>query len=160
MHFEKLDTYIFFRSLNRKVSQRLGYFIAGNLAYVSEIARLMIVFKLEEYDYDGATAVAAIMFASPSPCCSSSTRRRSWSRAGSVLSDAARSRPRRLARVDDEGPLVRRAAIAIYVGLPRSVLPRAAPVVVATEAFSQGRWLPISRRGSSPTRARGDRVDA
>jgi len=36
-------------------------FIGGNLAYVSEIAPLMIVFKLEEYNYDGATAVAAIM---------------------------------------------------------------------------------------------------
>jgi sulfate transport system permease protein len=36
-------------------------FIAGNLPGVSEIAPLLIVIKLEEYDYAGATAIAAIM---------------------------------------------------------------------------------------------------
>ena len=36
-------------------------FIAGNIAYVSEIAPLLVVVKLEEYDYVGATGVAAIM---------------------------------------------------------------------------------------------------
>ena len=38
-------------------------FIAGNIAYVSEIAPLLVVVKLEEYDYTGATGVAAIMLA-------------------------------------------------------------------------------------------------
>lgn len=38
-------------------------FISGNLAYVSEIAPLLIVVKLEEYDYIGATGIAAIMLA-------------------------------------------------------------------------------------------------
>ena len=36
-------------------------FIAGNIAYVSEIAPLTIIVKREEYNYDGATAIAAIM---------------------------------------------------------------------------------------------------
>ncbi|MGH8511669.1 MAG: sulfate ABC transporter permease subunit CysT, partial [Gammaproteobacteria bacterium] len=36
-------------------------FIAGNLPHVSEIAPLLIVIKLEEYSYAGATAVAAAM---------------------------------------------------------------------------------------------------
>ena len=36
-------------------------FIAGNLPYVSEIAPLLIVIRLEEYDYASATAIAAIM---------------------------------------------------------------------------------------------------
>ncbi len=36
-------------------------FIAGNVPFVSEIAPLLIVVKLEEYDYAGATAIAAIM---------------------------------------------------------------------------------------------------
>jgi sulfate transport system permease protein len=36
-------------------------FIAGNIPYVSEIAPLLIVQKLEENDYAGATAIAAIM---------------------------------------------------------------------------------------------------
>ena len=38
-------------------------FIAGNLPFVSEITPLLIVVKLEEYDYAGATAIAAIMLA-------------------------------------------------------------------------------------------------
>jgi sulfate transport system permease protein len=36
-------------------------FIAGNLPMVSEIAPLIIITKLEQYDYVGATAVAAVM---------------------------------------------------------------------------------------------------
>ncbi|MDI6028037.1 sulfate ABC transporter permease subunit CysT [Corticibacterium sp. UT-5YL-CI-8] len=36
-------------------------FIAGNLPYVSEIAPLLIVIRLEEYDYAAATAIASIM---------------------------------------------------------------------------------------------------
>jgi len=38
-------------------------FIAGNTPYVSEIAPLLIVVKLEEYDYAGATALATVMLA-------------------------------------------------------------------------------------------------
>ncbi len=36
-------------------------FIAGNLPMVSEITRLMIITKLEQYDYTGATAIASVM---------------------------------------------------------------------------------------------------
>jgi sulfate/thiosulfate transport system permease protein len=36
-------------------------FIAGNLPMVSEITPLIIITKLEQYDYVGATAVAAVM---------------------------------------------------------------------------------------------------
>ncbi len=36
-------------------------FIAGNLPMVSEITPLIIISKLEQYDYAGATAVAAVM---------------------------------------------------------------------------------------------------
>jgi sulfate transport system permease protein len=36
-------------------------FIAGNIPYVSEIAPLLIVIRLEEFHYAAATAVAAIM---------------------------------------------------------------------------------------------------
>ncbi|MBX9740310.1 MAG: sulfate ABC transporter permease subunit CysT [Beijerinckiaceae bacterium] len=36
-------------------------FIAGNIPYISEIAPLLIVIKLEEYDYAGATAIATVM---------------------------------------------------------------------------------------------------
>lgn len=36
-------------------------FIAGNLAYISEIAPLLVIVKLEQYDYSGATGIATIM---------------------------------------------------------------------------------------------------
>jgi sulfate transport system permease protein len=36
-------------------------FIAGNMPYVSEIAPLLIVTQLEEYDYAGAAAIAVVM---------------------------------------------------------------------------------------------------
>ncbi|TIS55420.1 MAG: sulfate ABC transporter permease subunit CysT [Mesorhizobium sp.] len=38
-------------------------FIAGNLPYKSEIAPLLIVIRLEEYNYPAATAIATIMLA-------------------------------------------------------------------------------------------------
>ena len=36
-------------------------FIAGNIPMVSEITPLMIISKLEQYDYNGATAIALVM---------------------------------------------------------------------------------------------------
>jgi len=36
-------------------------FIAGNMPMVSEITPLMIITKLEQYDYAGATAIAVVM---------------------------------------------------------------------------------------------------
>ncbi|HVN35014.1 MAG TPA: sulfate ABC transporter permease subunit CysT [Casimicrobiaceae bacterium] len=36
-------------------------FIAGNMPMISEITPLIIVTKLEQYDYNGATAIAAVM---------------------------------------------------------------------------------------------------
>jgi sulfate/thiosulfate transport system permease protein len=38
-------------------------FIAGNIPYQTEIAPLLIVIRLEEFDYSGATAIATIMLA-------------------------------------------------------------------------------------------------
>ena len=36
-------------------------FIAGNMPMVSEITPLLIITKLEQYDYKGATAIAVVM---------------------------------------------------------------------------------------------------
>lgn len=36
-------------------------FIAGNMPFVSEIVPLVIIIKLEQYDYAGATAIAVVM---------------------------------------------------------------------------------------------------
>ena len=38
-------------------------FIAGNIPYRTEIAPLLIVIRLEEFDYSGATAIATMMLA-------------------------------------------------------------------------------------------------
>ena len=38
-------------------------FIAGNLPYQTEIAPLLIVIRLTEFDYPGATAIATLMLA-------------------------------------------------------------------------------------------------
>ena len=38
-------------------------FIAGNIPFVSEIAPLLIVIRLEEFDYAGAAAIATVMLA-------------------------------------------------------------------------------------------------
>ena len=36
-------------------------FIAGNMPMISEITPLLIITKLEQYDYVGATALAVVM---------------------------------------------------------------------------------------------------
>jgi sulfate/thiosulfate transport system permease protein len=36
-------------------------FIAGNMPYESEIAPLLIITQLEQYSYEGATAIAVVM---------------------------------------------------------------------------------------------------
>jgi len=38
-------------------------FIAGNMPFVSEIAPLLIIVQLEEFNYVGATAIATVMLA-------------------------------------------------------------------------------------------------
>ena len=39
-------------------------FIAGNMPMISEITPLLIITKLEQYDYAGATAIAVVMLVS------------------------------------------------------------------------------------------------
>ncbi len=43
-------------------------FIAGNLPYKTEIAPLLITIRLEEYDYNGALAIAALLLAASFLC--------------------------------------------------------------------------------------------
>ncbi|TYT26935.1 sulfate ABC transporter permease subunit CysT [Luteimonas viscosa] len=43
-------------------------FIAGNRPYRTEVAPLLITIRLEEYDYDGAIALAAVMLAASFAC--------------------------------------------------------------------------------------------
>ena len=50
-----------FRSLHAPSASMARIFIAGNIPYISEIAPLLIVIRLEEFDYVGAAVIAAVM---------------------------------------------------------------------------------------------------
>jgi len=56
-------------------------FIAGNIPQVSEIAPLLIVIKLEEFDYGGATVIATVMLALSFAMLFFINAIQSWSRA-------------------------------------------------------------------------------
>ena len=80
---------------------------------ISEIAPLLIVIRLEEYDYAGADrdrrrscwCSSFVMLLRRSTCC------RRWSRRSSAMSDASPSRSRATRRLgDDRAPAVRVAA--------------------------------------------------
>ena len=86
------------------------------MPFVSEIAPLLIVIKLEEFDYAGATAIAAVMLAISfvaaarrSTCC------RPAAGGGSAMPDARRSR----AVADAIAPLCAWPLIARRARLPR-----------------------------------------
>jgi sulfate transport system permease protein len=55
-------------------------FIAGNLPYVSEIAPLLIVIKLSEFDYPGAAVIATMMLAMSFLCLLAINLIQAWSR--------------------------------------------------------------------------------
>jgi sulfate transport system permease protein len=55
-------------------------FIAGNIPMVSEIAPLLIVIKLEEFDYGGATVIATVMLAISFALLFLINRMQAWSR--------------------------------------------------------------------------------
>ena len=55
-------------------------FIAGNLPFISEIAPLLIVVKLEEYAYGEATAIAAVMLVISFACLLVINLLQRWSR--------------------------------------------------------------------------------
>ena len=56
-------------------------FIAGNMPMVSEITPLLIITKLEQYDYSGATAIAVVMLVSAFVLLLGINALQSWTRA-------------------------------------------------------------------------------
>ena len=56
-------------------------FIAGNLPMVSEITPLIIITKLEQYDYTGATAIAVVMLAAAFVLLLTINALQAWTRA-------------------------------------------------------------------------------
>jgi len=55
-------------------------FIAGNIPQVSEIAPLLIVIKLEEFDYGGATVIATVMLVAAFAMLFAVNKLQAWSR--------------------------------------------------------------------------------
>ena len=53
-------------------------FIAGNLPYKTEIAPLLITIRLEEYDYTGAIAIAALLLVASFACLLAITATTRW----------------------------------------------------------------------------------
>jgi sulfate/thiosulfate transport system permease protein len=56
-------------------------FIAGNMPMVSEITPLLIITKLEQYDYQGATAIACVMLVAAFALLLAINALQAWARA-------------------------------------------------------------------------------
>ena len=56
-------------------------FIAGNMPMISEITPLLIIYKLEQYDYTGATAIAVVMLAAAFVLLLTINALQAWTRA-------------------------------------------------------------------------------
>jgi sulfate transport system permease protein len=56
-------------------------FIAGNMPMISEITPLLIISKLEQYDYTGATAIAVVMLAAAFVLLLTINALQAWTRA-------------------------------------------------------------------------------
>ena len=80
-------------------------FIAGNMPMVSEIAPLLIITKLEQYDYAGATSVAVV-------------------HAGDLLRAAAADQPAAVVEQPQDGGRLSMAAVASSLALPAPVSAR------------------------------------
>ena len=60
------------------------YFIAGNMPFKTEIAPLLIIIKLEQYDYQGAAAIGAVMLIASFLFLLIINLLQAWSRRGAV----------------------------------------------------------------------------
>ncbi len=147
-------------------------FIAGNLPMVSEITPLMIITKLEQYDYAGATAIATVMLVLSFTLLLAINGLQAWAAktprrrrgqetlmAGAAASLAARPARQRTPRrfeanpATREAPWVRRTVLALGARLLRAVPAHAAGGRLLRGAAGRA-GTPTSPRWSSPTRCR------
>ena len=147
-------------------------FIAGNMPMNTEITPLLIITKLEQYDYAGATAIAVVMLvvsfaaaAARSTCCRSGSggrehgpKRVPGARLKSIRGQAlCRRRTSQAAAAharDVRAACVRWLLIAIAVSFLVAVSLPAAGVVFGT-AFAKGVACRTSQRFSDPGHAVG-----
>ena len=106
-------------------------FIAGNMPMVSEITPLLIITKLEQYDYAGATAIAVVMLLVSFVLLLAINVLQAWTRSAAggaeherrrhhaAASHAARAAAARASRATAEPAWVRRAADRRRARLPR-----------------------------------------
>ena len=140
---------------------RLGVFISGNMPMKTEITPLLIITKLEQYDYAGATAIAVVMLvASFRPAaghqrrCSGGARRH----AGGMIADEAAVASRRAPR-RRTGPRASRRASALAPDRRRRRASRPVPGAAAgrpcsRRRFAKGVGAVLSLRSPSPMRCR------
>ncbi len=91
-------------------------FISGNLPMRTEIAPLLIVTKLEQYDEAGATAIAVVLLFASFALVFAANALQRWTRRLAGASAMAASRGFRPAPTLAESPAVRRALVAAAVG--------------------------------------------
>jgi hypothetical protein len=137
-------------------------FIAGNMPMVSEIAPLLIITKLEQYDYAGATAIAVVMLLLSFTLLLAINLLQLDSAAGALMSGAMIARP--IAETLRDGSLrsgrasadSRARARRTLIG-SRSLFLGAFPRAAARGRVLARRWPRASRpssRRSSRTRMR------
>ena len=95
-------------------------FIAGNIPAVSEIAPLLIVTKLEQYDYAGASAIGVVMLAERLASVASELRRKSVPIiAGGLAVVLGVGLVTNYRRIDHSQPARSRRHLPRYLGPPR-----------------------------------------
>ena len=125
-------------------------FIAGNIPYVSEIAPLLIVIRLEEFDYAGATAIATVMLAIAFLLLLAINLVQAWTQA-EVRPCLRRPPPRRPRAATTE-----RAGMRPRADRRRARLPRPLPAAAAGRRLRRG----AARRASRLSGRRSPRRDA
>ena len=134
-------------------------FIAGNMPMVSEITPLIIITKLEQYDYAGATAIAVVMLVASFALLLAINALQAWTRRRAGREDltwpssSPSTRPCRAARTRAAGrfPGAAHRWSAWPLRLPRALPVRAARRRVRRGAAQGPRRLP-RRDHASPTR--------
>ena len=135
-------------------------FISGNMPMRTEISPLLIITKLEQFDYAGATAIALVMLLHVVRAAAGDQRaagvddaapveltQMTWLDPFTRAAHAAASPPRRLT----EPPLVRWAADGGRAGVPRRCSWCCRWRRCSSRRSPTG-WAPISARFASPTR--------
>ena len=140
-------------------------FISGNMPMRTEISPLLIVTKLEQYDYAGATAVALVMLCCRSCCCWPSTACSTGAAAGWRTDDHGDDRltPQTLSATRSPAAFDRAGVPALAAHCGRARIPRPVSRAAARPGVLRGvreRVGRVSRGDHERRRALGALADA